>query len=200
MTARKRNKAESQNRILKAGLSIFSEYGYDAATTKMIAARAGLNESLIQRYFKSKAGLLAAVNKLSVQAILSQKPYPPQANPESEIFHFFKSRMELDEENLAFVRVLISRILIDEQLREELRHHMPPPKELFLNARFENFQQKGLLSKDIDVKNLIDIMLSQSFVVGLMERVMFNKSRRESLDQFRVLSHILAIGISPRSI
>ena len=200
MTVRKRNKAESQNRILKAGLSIFSEYGYDAATTKMIAARAGLNESLIQRYFKSKAGLLAAVNKLSAQAMLSQKPYPPQANPESEIFQFFKSRMELDEENLAFVRVVISRILIDEQLREELRQQMPPPKELFLKTRFEDFKNKGLLSKDVDVKVLVDIIMSQSFVVGFLERIMFNKSRRECLAQFRVLSHTLAIGISPRPI
>jgi DNA-binding transcriptional regulator YbjK len=57
---KKRSRKKSSQRILQAALEIFSKVGYDAATTKMISKRAGLNESLIQRYFTSKSNLSSA--------------------------------------------------------------------------------------------------------------------------------------------
>lgn len=196
MTTKKRNKAESQNRILQAGLAVFSEYGYDAATTKMIAARAGLNESLIQRYFKSKAGLLAAVNEISVKAMLAQKPYPPQQNLEDEIFQFLKTKMEQDCANLPFVQVIISRVLIDKELRKEM---LPPPKSFFFHDRLESFKEAGLIARDVDIRSLTQIIMSQSFVVGMLERIMFQRSNQECLKQFRAFAHIMARGLSPLS-
>ncbi|MFA6583159.1 MAG: helix-turn-helix domain-containing protein [Elusimicrobiaceae bacterium] len=197
MTIKKRNKAESQNRILQAGLAVFSKYGYDAATTKMIAARAGLNESLIQRYFKSKSGLLVAVNKLSLQAMLAQTPYPPQTDVESEIFQFMQSKMERDGDNLAFVRVILSRILIDEKLREEMRKQTPPPKRIFLHERLELFKENGLIADDVAIEELVGIIMSQSFIVGLLERIMFHKTKQDCSNRFRVFARAMAKGIAP---
>lgn len=47
-------------RILNAARSVFGEKGYEAAGTREIAQRAGVNVALINRYFGSKAGLFAA--------------------------------------------------------------------------------------------------------------------------------------------
>jgi len=196
MEKRKRNKAQSRSLILQAGLAVFSERGYDAATTKMIAARSGLNESLIQRYFKSKAGLLAAVNKMSMEAMMAQHFYPPQATPEEEIFQFMKNRMEQDGKNLQFVRVVISRVLIDEKLRKE----MPaPPKRFFLHERLEAFKEQKLIDAAIDVTQLAEMIMSQSFIVGMLESLMFRRSERDCLKRFRTFAGIVAIGIAPRS-
>jgi len=49
--------ADSRERILTAALAAFSENGYDGATTRDIAARAGVNQGLIKYYFDGKLKL-----------------------------------------------------------------------------------------------------------------------------------------------
>ncbi len=47
--------------MIDAALEAFDEYGYDTATTRDIANRAGCSETLLFRYFGGKRGLLLAV-------------------------------------------------------------------------------------------------------------------------------------------
>jgi len=58
---RKRNRAARERALVLAAGKLFASRGYDAATTREIAALAGCAEGLIHRYFKGKAGLLAAL-------------------------------------------------------------------------------------------------------------------------------------------
>lgn len=44
--------------ILEAAVEVFSQYGFDAGTTRQIAERAGVAEGLLYRYFDSKQDLL----------------------------------------------------------------------------------------------------------------------------------------------
>ncbi len=54
----------TRERMLDAALSAFSELGYDGASTREIAARAGVNQGLIPYYFGSKEALWReAVNR-----------------------------------------------------------------------------------------------------------------------------------------
>ena len=56
--------ASTRERILDAALSAFSERGYDGASTREIASRAGVNQGLIPYYFGSKEALWReAVNR-----------------------------------------------------------------------------------------------------------------------------------------
>ena len=56
--------ASTRERMLDAALSAFSELGYDGASTREIAARAGVNQGLIPYYFGSKEALWReAVNR-----------------------------------------------------------------------------------------------------------------------------------------
>ena len=57
---KKRDKAKSKEVIIKAAIAVFAKNGYERATYKMISEVAGLNESLITRYFGGKKGLLVA--------------------------------------------------------------------------------------------------------------------------------------------
>ena len=52
---------ETRQRILQAAAQVFSEKGYAGATTRAIAAAAGVNEVTIFRRFGSKKNLLMAV-------------------------------------------------------------------------------------------------------------------------------------------
>ena len=56
--------ASTRERMLDAALSAFSELGYDGASTREIASRAGVNQGLIPYYFGSKEALWReAVNR-----------------------------------------------------------------------------------------------------------------------------------------
>jgi AcrR family transcriptional regulator len=61
---RKRNRVVRERALLAAASKLFASRGYEATTTREIAARAGCAEGLIHRYFKSKAGLLLAITKM----------------------------------------------------------------------------------------------------------------------------------------
>ena len=58
---RTRDAQGTRLRILHAAGAVFAERGYEAATVRDIAARAGVNQALIFRYFGSKKALLTEV-------------------------------------------------------------------------------------------------------------------------------------------
>ena len=52
---------DTRQRILEAAAQVFAEKGYDRATTRLLAAAAGVNEVTLFRHFGSKQNLFAAV-------------------------------------------------------------------------------------------------------------------------------------------
>lgn len=58
---RRRDAAATRRRLLEAARDLFAERGYEGATVRSIAARAGANQALLFRYFGSKRGLLTEV-------------------------------------------------------------------------------------------------------------------------------------------
>jgi AcrR family transcriptional regulator len=51
----------TRSRILDAAITVFAETGYEGASTRHLAAAAGVNQPAIQYHFSSKEGLFAAV-------------------------------------------------------------------------------------------------------------------------------------------
>ncbi|MFH0754594.1 MAG: TetR/AcrR family transcriptional regulator [Candidatus Omnitrophota bacterium] len=195
----KRNREESTQRILKAALEVFSEVGYDAATTKIISQRAGLNESLIQRYFQGKFNLLVEVTHSSMEAMRLETPPPPAATPEEEIYNFLINKLEHDSQNQGFLKVLFSRLLIDPKVRTELKKRqgeMPP--DFFLKNRLVAFQKKGQIKDGIDIDTLIQSLIAQSISVGLFERIFFEKDIETCKAQFRQFARNITKGILPQ--
>lgn len=60
-TSPPRSKTRTRQRLIEAARAEFGERGIEAATTRAIAKRAGVNEVTLFRHFASKQGLLAAV-------------------------------------------------------------------------------------------------------------------------------------------
>lgn len=55
------NLNDTQKRLIKAGIDLFSEHGYEAVSTRAITKEANANISAISHYFGSKNGLYQAV-------------------------------------------------------------------------------------------------------------------------------------------
>src|ERR1700746_3209310 len=114
-TCKKRCRETSSRKLLEAALEVFSELGYDCATTKLVAQRAGINESLINRYFEGKSGLLLAIIRQTsecedMQATINH--FSKGETVEKEILNYFMASLEHFEKNEDFMRVLLSRALV----------------------------------------------------------------------------------------
>ena len=66
---RRRNAADSRQRLLEAAAELFSEKGYDRTTVREVGQQAGVDPAMIARYFGSKAALyLASLRRDTVPA------------------------------------------------------------------------------------------------------------------------------------
>lgn len=69
-TSRTQKAAETRERILDAAESVFAERGFDAATTREIAARSETNVATTYSYFASKEALYAAVLQRAIEPLI----------------------------------------------------------------------------------------------------------------------------------
>ena len=60
MVTRKEQREATRQRIVDAAIEAFSELGFEGASTRNIAGRAGTNQGLVTYYFKSKEALWRA--------------------------------------------------------------------------------------------------------------------------------------------
>jgi AcrR family transcriptional regulator len=66
---------ETRNRIIEAAVELFGEHGFEGASTRDIAARAGVNAPALQYYFENKEGVYrACIEALADDAWKTFKP------------------------------------------------------------------------------------------------------------------------------
>lgn len=76
---------EIRHRILAAAARVYARYGFRGATTRLIAAKAGVNEVTLFRTFGSKAELLRAMLQSQVTASSAPAILGNLSDPEREI-------------------------------------------------------------------------------------------------------------------
>jgi len=168
---RKRDREASKQAFMQAGLRVFSECGYDAATTKAIAAEAGLNEQLITRYFGGKAGLLLEILASFVDQELDGANYPAAAGTvEEEILQFLRYRDSKLLELQDFFRAFLPMSLRDGSIRDKLRPILLRETAV-LRDRLEALQTRGHIRPDADLEAVSMIVGGLSFHISFMLRV-----------------------------
>lgn len=68
---RPRGRSDARERILAAAADEFGELGYDGATIRGVAARAGVDSALVHHYFGTKADLFSATVDVPVRPDLA---------------------------------------------------------------------------------------------------------------------------------
>src|SRR6185503_12233827 len=81
--------AATRRAILDAARSAFAAHGYDRSTIRSIAAAAGVDASMVMRYFESKAGLFAAVATADVP-VLDLAALPAHRRGEALVRHLIE--------------------------------------------------------------------------------------------------------------
>lgn len=154
-----RKAAENREQeILDAAIKIFSEKGYNAATTNEISREAGIAEGTLFRYFKSKKALLAKIVILSSKTIgrniiTKRLGKLIEKNKDKNLREILKiimlDRIDLLEKNKELFKIVFTEIQYQEDLRKAFKENIIlAAKDVLVNYIYKS-QFKDLL-KDID--------------------------------------------------
>jgi AcrR family transcriptional regulator len=178
---RRRDKEATKQALLAAAVEVFAQRGFDGATTKEVAARAGVNEGLIQRYFAKgtvggKAGLLQAiVGNMCGERLTACKAAPPSDSLMSEIATVLRHEILQADANRDFLRVFISRAPVDPALAASLKAHYRESRMPHLVHRLEHFRRDGTLDPAVDLDQLAAIITTFAFGLGFMQQVVLSE-------------------------
>jgi AcrR family transcriptional regulator len=105
--------------ILEAAAAVFGEKGYNRATMKEIAARAGIVPGTIYLYFKNKRDLLLAIADSLIASPVDQTLADAvHLEAGDYIAAILRNRIRFARENRAFLQALVTEIWTDQEVRE----------------------------------------------------------------------------------
>ena len=131
------NRAARERALIEAAAKLFAAKGYDATTTREIAAVAGCAEGLISRYFKGKAGLLRALieNHFAGEDEEFRDDSPPAATLAEEIMRRVVWDVEHISDDHEFLCVIFPQLLLQPELAREVRQLGPGRHERIIADR-----------------------------------------------------------------
>jgi AcrR family transcriptional regulator len=197
---RPRNREASRRALLEAGVELFSAVGYDAATTKAIAARAGLNEQLITRYFGGKAGLLAAVYVHFLETRDNDSQYdglPLLDDPVEEIRRFMLFKHQHIGEIDRLLRIVVPRLLLDPTLSARFDGQVVLRGRKILAARLGELQRRGGIAAHLDASRMATLVVAQSFALSFHLRTT-GVGDAEIVRLIHNFADVVGIGLLPR--
>ena len=122
--------------ILGAARATFAARGYEQTTIRAVAARAGVDASMVMRYFRSKAGLFMAAVTMDLQ-VPDLRSVSASRRGELLVRHFI-SRWEdplHDDEMIALLRTGVTSETVAERLQAVLGQLITEPIAALANER-----------------------------------------------------------------
>ena len=109
---RTRIQAENEERILDAGLEVFSKYGFRGATVDQIAAVAGMTKPNLLYYFRRKQDIyLAVLNRTHERWLQPLEALDASGDPATEITAYIDRKLEMSRESPTASRLFAMEIM-----------------------------------------------------------------------------------------
>ena len=193
---RPKNRTETENKLIRAAERIFSQHGYDGASVKLVAQEAGVNVSLINRYFGGKEGLLLTmIERLVVEKQQGELGYPPQQTLREEIFEYLKFRLRVDIANDQLTRILLSKVAVDKSFRKHVLKSLVSGVDANFLERLEGLQEDGEIPADQDLNALFTAISYFSFSANVLGHAIMGRSRADTLKVFDEFARTYAAGV-----
>jgi AcrR family transcriptional regulator len=182
-TLRKRDRSSTEEKLLKAGIEIFSKYGFDAATTKLISKRSKVNESLIMRYFGGKEGLLIEIiRRFFDRSQTTPLSYPPQESLEAELVHFCRQSFEDIKTNTAVMRIMMLRSAVDPKMKKKVSSLINSDGNPRLIERIQLLKEKNTLPTGFD-PILIHLIAYQNISAIFISDILFEDDKQIEIEK-----------------
>ena len=194
--ARKRDRAATEARLLDIAAKTMSTVGYDAATTKRIAAEAGVNEQLITRYFGGKEGLLVSVLRNAMQADQHRhKQAHPVADTLQQEIVTFLQEADFNDQLECFARLTLGRALVDDKVAGTLRGLRNELLLPLLLERLNHHRQQGRIHPDLDTELIADVLVHLRLGLSAYGRLLFGLPSAHLTRMIQAVAEILAVGM-----
>ncbi len=193
---RKRDRAGKQEALLQAALRLFATKGYESTTTREIAASAGCAEGLIHRYFRGKAGLLAALVEYRISkevGDLSHKVHPAPS-PQEEFLQLVNWEVERMWENRDFLRVFIPRAIVDPEVAAMMNHAVISVRAQAILARLMHYRACAKFPRE-ELEALAQSVGLIGLVFGFLRPLVLGHDRLRAKKMAAVLAKVLIRGI-----
>lgn len=198
-TPRTRNREASKQALLAAARGEFARVGYDAATTRVIADKAGLNEQLISRYFQGKEGLLTAVFEELIDLQELESPYESQPLADSacaEIEQYFSLHHHRLLEIEVYLQIFLPRLILNPELNERFNPRLTDRIAPILAQRLAHFQRLGQIRPEVDLHELSLNIAGQSLVVSFLLRRLQVISEEQARAMLKNFASYLTHGVT----
>lgn len=122
-------KEKTMQNIINSTIKLFSQKGYNATTTALIAKDAGVSEAIIFKHFKNKENLLKEIGAIAIGEIIENISIIPFAknieeSKEYPIKEFIKSiieeRLEFLNDNFELIKLLLIEMQYSDNLRKQI--------------------------------------------------------------------------------
>jgi AcrR family transcriptional regulator len=164
-----KGQADSRIKLILAARRCFATQAYTDVTTRMLAAEAGVNASLIRYYFLNKDGLYQQM--LGDVADEFQKAVAEfvQTHPNSPFEAIFRAHMSLSQHSPDIPKLLFRELAFnDGQNRQLVIDNVAKPNQRFIETLFKPLVDKNLLKDGFDPLILMLCSLSISIMPHLL--------------------------------
>lgn len=194
-----KDKEQRQLALIDAANAVFAERGYDVATTREIAERAGCAEGLIHRYFAGKRGLLLAILKHKGETFNSEwgSLLPDRDSVRDEIEAILLHDIESKIERSNFLRICVSQASIDPEIGAAVRDGVRARQVEFIAAKLQRHKDAGRIRRDVDIDALAYAIGGLGFATGFMYVIAFGGARKDAEHIARESAAAIARGIAP---
>lgn len=157
-----------RNQILDAAGRVFASKGFHAATIKDIARDAGIADGTIYNYFDNKTTLLFAIFERMRDAL---QPAAPVTNLQPDdvrgAIRAFVSLplLALRGENFELFRVVMSEIMVNDELRAQYAQQVLTPTLSVAEMAFQHWAEQGLIKTE---QGRLIVRVLSGMVMGLM--------------------------------
>jgi TetR/AcrR family transcriptional regulator, regulator of cefoperazone and chloramphenicol sensitivity len=190
-----RNRGAREQALIGAASKLFASRGFEATTTREIAAKAGCSEGLIHRYFQSKAGLLLAIIQCRVsQEVADLSERVPARNVQDEILQLVEWEVDHMWGDREFLRVIVPRALLDKNLAEPISRIGPLQRAKAIAERLRKFKECGSMTKE-ELEALGHFIGVMGFMFGFMRPVVLRHDRNRARKTAATIASILARGL-----
>ncbi len=190
----------TQKKIIEAAIKVFSEKGFEGATTSEIAQKAGVAEGTIFRHFGTKKGilqgiLLQAVNNfqkpeiaLSLAGIIERKGC--ESDPQL-LIRLIKDQLSSIQQYLPMLKLLFYEAQFHSEVREAMYQKIARP---VIDLLSEPIKQKQLAG---DFRRLDADLMALSLLAALWGYLVWKEMAedRENADGERELAQFLDIWL-----
>lgn len=165
----RQKKEQRKDELLEAGLEVFAERGYYNTTTALIAEKAGISQSYVFRFFKTKEELFVAALDRAFERIL-QTFKDVEAEPEDLVKDLVKAYENLSASHPYEIALQVIGFSVTE---ESIRNSTRKGLLRIRNYTLEKLQSAGINNAEREVTTFlaIGILCNISSFIDLPELI-----------------------------